>query len=309
MDSDLVVYDDLKTLVDLIANGKSENTRIAYRRAVQDFQEWATVYGTGFNRQSIRGYMEYLLRNGYSPATINQRLSALRSLAKELYLGGVIPQRSADNIIDLENVPKSGTRTGFWLTDFQSRKLIKTPDRETLKGKQEALIIALLLGCALRREEASELRTEQIQKRNGHYIIANLEGKGNKTRTIPIAPWVADIIKDWKKATGITGGKLLRAVNRGDELAGRLMTRGGHKTDGGVSPTAIYNIVKDLAKRALLPELSPHSLRRTWANTAYRQEAPLDQIQKILGHSSLKTTEIYLGLNQVDLDDPVFVTF
>ena len=81
-------------------------------------------------------------------------------------------------------------------------------------------------------------------------------------------------------------------------------------SDGGMSHQAIYNAVKKLANAAgLPPALGPHDLRRTWGKRAYEQQMPLDQISLILGHASIKTTEIYLGLKDVNLDNPVYVSY
>ena len=300
----------IERMVDMISDGKSENTRRAYRRAVKGFMEWfdqqkaQDQISHGFSRPMVLAYIDSLLERDLSPATINIHISALRALAKEFQYAKYLDKDQADAIMDIKNIPVRGSKTGVWLTKRQARKLLDTPDPETLKGKQELLILALFLGCALRREEAAELTCDQIKPINDHWAIVNLRGKGNKTRTIPIPTWALDIIHDWQNATGIREGKILRSVSRWDKLQGP-----NRQSDGSMTAQAIYLNVKKLVKRAGLPDLAPHSLRRTWAKTAYLQNAPLDQISLILGHSSIKTTEVYLGLNGIDLDNPVYVSF
>ena len=307
---------EFERLVSLVANGKSDNTRLAYRRALKDFVQWfeslppGTKIKNGFSHFTVTSYIEYLLTQGLAPATINQRLAAVRQLAKNLWLNDALDQKQADAIRSIGNLSKHGTRTGYWLTPRQAKRLMATPDPETLRGKQQRLIIALLMGCGLRREEAAGLTGDAIQPRNDHWVIANLEGKGNRTRTIPISPWAIDIIHDWQQATGVTKGKLLRAISKSGTLTGPRLTKNGKMSDGGMSHQAIYNAVKKLANAAgLPPALGPHDLRRTWGKRAYEQQMPLDQISLILGHASIKTTEIYLGLKDVNLDNPVYVSY
>lgn len=300
----------LDHMTNMICDGKSENTRRAYRLALDDFIQWFDQQKAkkkithGFSRPIILSYIDNLLEKDLSPATINIRISALRALAKEFQYDRRLTKDQADAIMDIKNIPDRGSKTGVWLTKRQARKLLDTPDEKTLKGKQQLVILALFLGCALRREEAADLTCDMVKPLNSHWAIVNLKGKGNKTRTIPIPPWAIDIIHDWQNATDVREGKLLRAVSRYDRLTGP-----SSQADGGMSSQAIYLAIKKLVKQAGLPDLAPHSLRRTWAKTAYLQNAPLDQISLILGHSSIKTTEVYLGLNGIDLDNPVYVSF
>lgn len=322
----VVVQNGLDELVKLVGNGKSKNTKAAYGRAICDYAEWVRTMPTGerlrtgtFTRQAILMYVDHLQNNeSLSPATINQRLSALRSLAKELRYSGVLSDYVARGIAEIENLHDYGSHVGIWLSQEDARDLLDTPDQSTLKGKQERVIIALLMGSGLRRSEAATLQWEDLQEINGSWFITNIVGKHNRKRTIPMAPWAMQILLDWKDALREVGyartmfkakGKVLRAINRADKLTGCIRTKGGGKTDGGLSPQAIYKQVKVLAERIGIPNLEPHSLRRTWAQTAYRQGCPLDQISLILGHQDLKTTEIYLGLKDLDMDEPFFIEY
>jgi site-specific recombinase XerD len=322
----VVVQNGLDELVKLVGNGKSKNTKAAYGRAITDYAEWVRILSRGerlrkgtFTRYTILAYVDHLQNNeSLSPATINQRLSALRSLAKELKYSGILDEDAARGIADIENLHDYGSHVGIWLSQEDARNLLDTPDQSTLKGKQERVMIALLMGAGLRRSEAATLQWEDIQEINGSWFITNIVGKHNRKRTIPLAPWAMQILLDWKDALKSVGyartmfkakGKILRAINRADNLTGCIRTRGGGKTDGGLSPQAIYKQVKILAEETGIPNLEPHSLRRTWAQTAYRQGCPLDQISLILGHQDLKTTEIYLGLKDLDMDEPFFIEY
>jgi len=312
MQNVIIVQDNLERLIALVTNGKAEKTAASYRSSITEFVSWMQVSGYGFNREGVLAYVQHLRAQDYASGSINVRLSALRQLANEIQYSPAATREgiaAAEGIIAINGIARRGRRLGHWLTSEEATRLLQTPNRKTLKGKQEFLILALLLGCALRRDEASRLTFEQIQQRNENWLIVDLVGKGNKTRSIHIPPWTMLAINDWRNATGLKSGKILRAVSKSDQLTGSVITRGGTKTDGGVSSQAIYNVIKQVAAAADMPELGPHSLRRTWAKRAYRQGYPIDQIRITLGHESIRTTEVYLGLTDLDIDNPVHVTF
>jgi integrase len=132
-----------------------------------------------------------------SPSTINVRLSAIRKLVGEARRNGMIGLEEADNLSEIPNVRQKGTRLGNWLTREQAKELLAVPDRSTLKGKRDYVIIALLVGCALRRQELASLKIEDIQLREGRWVIIDLRGKGGRIRTVAVPIWVKRGIEDW----------------------------------------------------------------------------------------------------------------
>ena len=92
------------------------------------------------------------------------------------------------------------------------------PDRSTLKGKRDYVILALLVGCALRRNELAELEVETIQQREGRWVLADLEGKGRRIRTVAVPIWVKQGIEAWKTAAEIDKGRLLRSVSKSGKV-------------------------------------------------------------------------------------------
>ena len=79
-----------------------------------------------------------------------------------------------------------GVRTGHWLSRAQTEQLLALPDTMTNKGKRDRVVLAVLVGCGLRRTELVQLMSEQIQQLDGRWVVANLIGKGNRLRTVPI---------------------------------------------------------------------------------------------------------------------------
>jgi site-specific recombinase XerD len=118
-----------------------------------------------------------------SPSTINVRLSAVRKMVGEARHAGMIGQEEAASLTEVPNISQKGTRLGNWLTREQAKELLAVPDRSTLKGKRDYVILALLVGCALRWNELAELDVETIQQRAGRWVLADLEGKGRRIRT------------------------------------------------------------------------------------------------------------------------------
>jgi integrase len=155
-----------------------------------------------------------------SPSTINVRLSAIRKLVGEAQRNGMIGLEEAANLSDVPNVRQKGTRLGNWLTREQAKELLAVPDRSTLKGKRDYVIIALLVGCALRRQELASLNIEAIQLREGRWVIIDLRGKGGRIRTVAVPIWVKQGIDVWMAAATIEKGRLLRPLSKSGKIVG-----------------------------------------------------------------------------------------
>jgi integrase len=105
-------------------------------------------------------------------------------------------------------------------------------------------MIAILVGCGLRRAEVASLRTEDIQIHQGHWAVLDLVGKGNHVRTVPMPISVKDAVDRWLKAAPITTGRIFRAVSRHGTPWGR-----------GISENVVWYVVRDCAQRLELEHL------------------------------------------------------
>jgi site-specific recombinase XerD len=171
--------------------------------------------------------MEYraaMLEKKLSASTVNVRLSAVRKLVGEAQRNGIIDAEEAANLAGVPNLSQKGTRMGNWLTREQAKELLHVPDRSKLKGKRDYVILALLVGCALRRQELANLYTEDIQMREGRWVIADLSGKGGRVRTVAVHIWVKQGIDIWIAAAGIEDGRLLRSVSKSGKLNGDALS-------------------------------------------------------------------------------------
>jgi site-specific recombinase XerD len=266
-------------------------TKTMYNRALDDFVAWWVAQGRPpFSRAVVQAYRAVMESTGLSPASVNQKLSAIRKLASEAAHAGLLDAVTAASIRSVRGARNEGRRTGNWLSVEQAEKLLGAPDLESLQGKRDFAILALLIGCGLRRQEAARLVLDQVQQRDGRWCIVDLTGKHNRVRTIPMPPWAKAAIDNWTSAAEITHDRIFRGVNRGGRLSGDALTAQG-----------ILRCVYKYAAKAGIA-VSPHDLRRTYAKLAHKGGAKLDQLQLSLGHATLTTTERYLGLSQ-DLKD------
>lgn len=230
-------------------------------------------------------YRIHLEQRAYAPSTINLRLAAVRRIAYEAADAGLLSPELAASIRRVKGVRRIGVRLGNWLTPEQGRRLLESAKPSTLRELRDHAMIAMLIGCGLRRAELLALRLDSIQQREEHWVVADLVGKAGHVRTVPIPTWVKGAVDGWTQAANISGGRVFRAINktgRGD----------------GMSPKVLWDVVRVAAARAGIDKLAPHDLRRTCARLCHLAGGELDQIQFLLGHVSIQTTERYLGCKQ-----------
>jgi site-specific recombinase XerD len=140
----------------------------------------------------------------------------VRKLAVEAADNGLLAPELAAGITRVKGAKSVGVRVGNWLSVQQAQKLLNAPDVTTKKGLRDRAMLAILLGCGLRRSEVAALTLKHIQQRDNRWCIVDLVGKHGRVRTIPMPTWVKVAIDAWTAAPGITDGHVLRRVSRGD---------------------------------------------------------------------------------------------
>ena len=267
---------------------RSTESQRSYRRSIDDFVAWyCSEPRLSFNKIVVTRYRIHLEDRLLAPGTINVRLAAVRRLAYEAADTGLLSPDLAAGIRRVKGAKKLGMRLGNWLTVEEGRALWQLPNLHSVKGKRDRAILAVLLGCGLRRREVVDLTLDHIQRREDHWAIVDLIGKGRHIRTIPMPAWVKQTLDDWLSEADITHGKIFRSVSRRGVVWGTEVTE-----------KVIWHIVKEYAKRLGVSKLAPHDLRRSCARFCHDAGGELEQIQFLLGHVSVQTTEKYLGCKQ-----------
>jgi integrase len=259
-----------------------------YDHAIREFVAWyCSEPRLAFNRTVVLRYRIHLEQREYAPATINLRLAAVRRVAYEAADAGLLSPELAAGIRRVKGVRRIGVRLGNWLTPEQSRRLLECATPLTPRELRDHAMLAMLIGCGLRRGELLALRVESIQQREEHWVVADLIGKGGHVRTVPIPTWVNTAVDAWTASVAITSGPVFRAINKSGRVWG-----------DGMSPKVLWDVVRAAAARARVDKLAPHDLRRTCARLCHLAGGELDQIQFLLGHVSIQKTERYLGCKQ-----------
>lgn len=224
----------------------------SYGHAIDEFIAWCcSEPRLSFSRIVVLRYRIHLEQKHLASSTINVRLAAVRRLAYEAADNGILSPELAAGIRRVKGAKHLGVRVGNWLTIEQARVFLDESCPETLRGKRDRAIICILLGCGLRRGEIVDLTIKDLQVREGHWVVADLVGKGNHIRTVPVPSWVKTVIDEWVALSGITEGKMFRRINKNGKVWGNQITA---KT--------VWYVVKSAARVAGIPNIAPHDLRR-----------------------------------------------
>jgi site-specific recombinase XerD len=271
----------------------SPASRRVYEYAIDQFIVWyLSEPRLAFNRIVVVRYRMHLEGRGLAANTVNQQLAAVRRLAHEAADSGLLSPELAAGISRVKGAQQLGFRSGNWLSAEQSSAVLKHADGDSIRARRDYAMLAMLFGCGLRRSELVGLDLDEVQMRQGHWAVVDLIGKGGHIRTVPIPEWVKAPLDQWTRAARVTDGRIFRAVAR----AGKVWRKG-------ISQNVVWYVVKT-CERAGLEHIAPHDLRRTCAKLCHDSGGDLEQIQFLLGHESVQTTERYLGCKQ-NLGHPV----
>jgi len=276
----------LKRLV--LDSVSSPITKRVYNLGLDEFFAWyALEPRPGFTKATVSAWRVALEARGLGSVSINVRITAVRKLAVEAADNGLLAPELAAGISRVKGAKSKGVRVGNWLSVPQAQKLLNAPDVSTKKGLRDRAMLAVLLGCGLRRSEVAALTMKHIRQRDNRWCIVDLIGKHGRVRTIPVPTWVKVAIDSWTAAAGLTEGHVLRPVGRGDRVLGDRMTE-----------KVVWQLLQPYARAAGVPGIAPHDLRRSCAKMCRAAGGELEQIQLLLGHASVQTTERYLGTKQ-----------
>ena len=276
----------LKALV--LDSVSSPITKRVYNMALDEFMVWFRQEPRpGFTKATVSAWRASLEARGLGSSSIIIRMSAIRKLAAEAADNGLLAPELAAAISRVKSVKSTGIRVGNWLSLRQAQALLSAPDIATIKGLRDRAILAVLLGCGLRRSEVATLTFAHVQQRDGRWCIVDLRGKHGRVRTMPMPTWVKVAIDAWAAAADVADGYVFRPVNRAGRIGGERL---GEKV--------VWQMLRLYATQVGVPGIAPHDCRRTCAKLCRAAGGELEQIQLLLGHASVQTTERYLGTKQ-----------
>ena len=254
-------YDALKDYADNLKSSRKTFLKSALRMISMDYERDAKGSATPENIAQVQ--------------TVIYRLDAMRGAVK---------------------VKKhKGNKAHTWLSQAQVKE-ITAACSDDLIGRRDWIVLGLLLGAGLRRDELSNITFDAIKQqptRGGKVRnVLQVTGKGDKTRVIPISALLAERLAEWREV--VKGGKIARSITKGK----------GAVIGDSLSTIGIFKLVSSYGIAIGKDELAPHDLRRTYAQLGYEAGIPLTQLQTLLGHESIATTQRYLDLN-LDLETTV----
>ncbi|KIA89450.1 site-specific tyrosine recombinase XerD [Kaistella jeonii] len=272
----------------------SDNTLDAYLRDIRKLRDYAEfeLENTGpfeITYENIQEYLFQLSKKKFSERSQARWISSIKSFFKYL----VEDEVRADNPTTLLEGPKLGLYLPDTLSFEDVNRIIKVINTDTDLGRRNHCMIEVLYGCGLRVSELIDLKISNINFKESYLKV---EGKGDKSRFVPMATFTSTLIKDYIREI-----RSKYKINKRCEDILFLNSRGS-----AMSRVIVFIIIKELTEKAgINKKISPHTFRHSFATHLLQNGADLRYIQEMLGHSSITTTEIYTHLKNEELRDVI----
>ena len=261
--------------------GASENTIEAYRRDLEQFWEQSIKPNIkSVTKEDVKDYIHYLGEQGYATKTLNRKLSTLREYFRFLYSEKEIDKLPTSNI----KGPKPERPLPKCLSVEEINKLIETAEKKPdMKWQRMSVMLKLMYACGLRVSELVSLPENCINYDKKQIFV---KGKGSKERIIPIADSSIDSVLQYIEIRAA----FIKGQNKNSPWLFPSFSQEGHFTRNG-----FYENIKELAVLSGISpsKVTPHVLRHSFATHLLNKDVDLRAVQKMLGHASIATTEIY----------------
>lgn len=268
-----------------LERGRRPNTVAAYRQDAQDLaqvcRDWGIASPDEIGLPTLRRYLSTLTDRGYARSTLARRSSTLRSWFALLERRGMI----ATNPAALLATPKHGTHLPRVLRVDQVDRLLVAPPSDTPVGVRDRALLEVLYATGARVAEACALDLDALDLDHG---MARLDGKGGKQRLVPMGEPAVDAVREY-----LASGRFQLASPSGTTNAVFLNTRGAR-----LGTRDARSCVERAARTAGLGHVTPHTLRHSYATHLLERGADIRQVQELLGHASLATTQRYTHLSR-----------
>ena len=272
----------------------SDNTLDAYLRDIRKLRDYAEfdLENTGpleITYENIQEYLFQLSKKKFSERSQARWISSIKSFFKYLAEDEARP----DNPTTLLEGPKLGLYLPDTLSFEDVNRIINVIKTDTDLGRRNQCMIEVLYGCGLRVSELIDLKISNINFKESYLKV---DGKGDKSRFVPLADYTSKLIKDYIKEI-----RIKYKINKKCEDILFLNSRGSS-----MSRVIVFIIIKELTEKAgINKKISPHTFRHSFATHLLQNGADLRYIQEMLGHSSITTTEIYTHLKNEELRDVI----
>ena len=267
-----------------VERGLAKNSIESYERdlaRLKSFAETENLEIVELTRQDLRGFIADLSREGLSPSSVGRIASAVRGFYKFLMLDGHIKKHPAEDL----DTPQKGFYLPKFLNQTDIENLLAVPDVSGEIGLRDKAILELMYAAGLRVSEVVDLQISNVDLESG---ILTCKGKGSKTRRVPIGKSAVE----WLRLYLIARRKKenIEINNIFVSSLGKSLTR-----------QAIFNFIKEYAEKIGLEDVSPHTLRHSFATHLIQNSADVRSVQQMLGHADISTTQIYTHITDTHL--------
>ncbi len=262
----------------------AQNTVAAYQRDVQRFHDWLGPRNiVKLTVSELSDFVAWLNSRELAPSSIARTVVGLKMYFRYLQLEGVL----ADNKVELLGSQKLWQRIPEVMSPKEVARFLNAPRRYELYYFRDRALLELLYATGCRASELSNLRLRDMHLSEG---FCKVQGKGNKQRMVPLGEAAIEAVTNYLK-----GLRPELAARRPDETDWLLLTRSGRR----LRREAIWELVKKYALEADVDvSISPHTLRHSFATHLLAGGADLRQVQEMLGHANISTTQIYTHVDQ-----------
>ncbi|MDQ3635491.1 MAG: site-specific tyrosine recombinase XerD [Acidobacteriota bacterium] len=259
-----------------VERGLAKNSLASYKRDLAKLKKFAEDEGLDvvhLSRKDLRGFIASLTKSGLAASSVGRIISAVRGFYKFLLLDGHIKKHPAEDL----DTPQKGFYLPKFMNEDEVESLLAQPDVSQEIGLRDRAILEMMYASGLRVSEAANLRIDDVDIDSG---ILTCKGKGNKQRKVPLGrsavEWLKSHLARRKKREHI-------------EMRNLFVTSLGRP----INRQVIFKFIKEYAEKAGLEDISPHTLRHSFATHLLQNGADSRSVQAMLGHADISTTQIY----------------
>lgn len=266
-----------------VEKGLARHTLESYRRDLDRLQTWANKNDkqvSDLTRADLRKWIATLSREGLAPASVARAVSATRGFFKFLMLDGYIKSHPAEDL----DTPQRFAYLPKFLTEDEINRLLAAPDISTEEGIRDRTVLEVMYATGLRVSEMVNLKEADVDVLAG---LVRCQGKGNKERRVPLGKSAIHWLQQYAAVKAGYGKQSAPNVFR---HRGRPFTR-----------QLAWSMIKRHAEKVGIKNVSPHTLRHSFATHLLQHGADSRSVQALLGHSDISTTQIYTHITDMHL--------